>query len=800
MSSPVRRTIAPFVGFALALTALPAAAQFMPMDVITRIPADQVITGVHNAINLALPQLVIKTSAGPLNTLALSPSGRWLVTAPGDKVLRLWDLENGVEAARLFGMSGQPAAVAVGDGRVAAADGTNVRIWSASSGREERAIAGAQAATSLAFAGADKLMVGRADGSIAEISVADGRELRVFPGHRGNVSAMVTTPDGKTLVSGDAAGTVYIWDLAAGSGAGGGVVPDLTALAVAPDGSGFASGQKDGTVTLWSRAGQPLGKSVKHKGAVTSLSYSANGAIVASAGGEKAVRLSDVAKKAEVKGYEVHTADATAVAFEPRFGRLFSGGKDGIVRVTDISSDPPKPLLRMVSTSKGWAALDDNGRFDGNLEALKEIAWGGKEREIAIDRLSDRFNQPGLVPIMLASQPAKPQAVAAAAPAQSKEQAALGARANPPSTATAKALTASLDSAPKVAVVEPKNGAVIEGENVEIAVQVTDGGGDVDEVRLYHNGRLVEDKGQRAASITTRGGGKRVVQNFQIDLAPGENSIKAIAFSKDRVESEPSEVKVQAKAPSAKSAVHVLAVGINQYKNPSLNLNYGVSDAKGISEFFNRQKQLFGDVKVTEVLDAKATREGILQAVSSMRGTKPEDLVVVYLAGHGETDEEGNWYFIPHELVFPEKQDQLKSIGISGQELQKEIQKLGARKVVLLIDACKSGGAVVTMRGFEERKALRQLARASGVHVVAAAAQDQLAGEIVRLNHGIFTYAVLEALKGGADGAPKDGVVSIREMLSYIETRMPELSQEYRSKAQYPVVDSRGMDFPMASN
>lgn len=795
MPSPARRTIAPFVGLALAVAALPASAQFMPMDVITRIPADQVITGIHNAINLALPQLVIKTSAGPISTLALSPSGRWLLTAPGDRVLRLWDLENGVEAARLHGMSGLPSATAVGDGRVAAAEGNTVRIWSVASGREERTVAGG--ATALAFAGNDRLMIGRPDGMIVEIALADGRELRTFPGHRGNVSAMAITPEGKTLVSGDAAGTVYIWDLASGSGSGGGVVPDLTALAVAPDGSGFASGQKDGSVQLWSRAGQMLGRTVKHKGAVTSLSYSSNGAMVASTGGEKAVRLSDVAKKAEVKGFEAHTADATGAAFEPRFGRLFSGGKDGIVRVTDVSSDPPKPLLRLVSTSKGWAALDDNGRFDGSLDALREIAWGGKE-EVAIDRLSDRFNQPGLVPIMLASQPAKPQAVAAAQPAPTKAQAELAARATPPAAATAKALTASLNSAPKVAVVEPKNGAVIDAESVEIAVQVTDNGGDVDEVRLYHNGRLVEDKGQRAASITTRGGGKRVVQNFQIDLAPGENSIKAIAFSKERVESEPAEVKVMAKAASAKPAVHVLAVGINQYKNPSLNLNYGVSDAKGISGFFERQKQLFGEVKVTEVLDAKATREGILQGISGLRGTKPEDLVVVYLAGHGETDEEGNWYFVPHELVYPEKQEQLKSIGITGQQLQTEIQKLGARKVVLLIDACKSGGAVVTMRGFEERKALRQLARASGVHVVAAAAQDQLAGEIVRLNHGVFTYAVLEALKGAADGSPKDGTVSIREMLSYIETRLPELSQEYRSKAQYPVVDSRGMDFPMA--
>ncbi|MBL4721693.1 MAG: hypothetical protein JKY20_11255, partial [Alphaproteobacteria bacterium] len=127
-----------------------------------------------------------------------------------------------------------------------------------------------------------------------------------------------------------------------------------------------------------------------------------------------------------------------------------------------------------------------------------------------------------------------------------------------------------------------------------------------------------------------------------------------------------------------------------------------------------------------------------------------------------------------HEVVYPEREEQLKSLGLASSAIQAEISKVGGRKVILLIDSCKSGGALVAFRGFEERKALRQLARSSGMHIVAAAAQDQFAGEVARLNHGVFTYVVLEALAGKADGSPKDGVVSVREMLSYVENRMPE--------------------------
>jgi len=61
----------------------------------------------------------------------------------------------------------------------------------------------------------------------------------------------------------------------------------------------------------------------------------------------------------------------------------------------------------------------------------------------------------------------------------------------------------------------------------------------------------------------------------------------------------------------------------------------------------------------------------------------------------------------------------------------------------------------------------------------------------------LFTYVILEALKGGADGAPKDGKVTIFELRSFLEDQVPELSKKYKAQVQYPYTFSIGHDFPL---
>ena len=60
----------------------------------------------------------------------------------------------------------------------------------------------------------------------------------------------------------------------------------------------------------------------------------------------------------------------------------------------------------------------------------------------------------------------------------------------------------------------------------------------------------------------------------------------------------------------------------------------------------------------------------------------------------------------------------------------------------------KSTVPILAFRGSEDRRALMQLARSTGVYIIAASTRNQYAAEVKELGHGIFTYTLMSGLKG----------------------------------------------------
>ena len=89
-----------------------------------------------------------------------------------------------------------------------------------------------------------------------------------------------------------------------------------------------------------------------------------------------------------------------------------------------------------------------------------------------------------------------------------------------------------------------------------------------------------------------------------------------------------------------------------------------------------------------------------------------------------------------------------------------------------------------------------QLARSSGVVMIASSGTKQLATEFEALKHGVFTYALLEALDGKADNG--DRKITVNELKLYMEERVPELTKQYGGQAQYPTGYITGNDFPIS--
>ncbi len=418
---------------------------------------------------------------------------------------------------------------------------------------------------------------------------------------------------------------------------------------------------------------------------------------------------------------------------------------------------------------RAWAAWTPDGRFSAGGGGEKLVGWhlnrkpGDAAEFLPLERFSERYFDPLAVISAISNVRDKPALRPLPDPREG------------------------LKLPPLVQFTSPKTGARVDADTVHVDLQVLDQGGGIAEVRLMHNGKLVETAGAQSGSPASL--------KFDLALEGGANQLKAVAIGTDRTESAAAELTVQAPPQAQKPQLRVLSVGVNAYRNSALNLSFSVPDARGVADAFKAlSRKLFTSIAVSELYDAEATRAGILGRLHDFGSSHPEDVVVVYLAGHGETIGD-DWYFIPHEVTQPEQSDRLRREGLSSRELAAALKAIPARKVVVLIDACKSGAAIASFRGLEERRLLAQLSRATGTHLIAATSKEQLASELLQLGHGVFTYSLLQGLSGKASTGGTD--VTARGLMVYVERTLPELSLRYRTEEQFPVVSSTGMDFPL---
>ena len=480
----------------------------------------------------------------------------------------------------------------------------------------------------------------------------------------------------------------------------------------------------------------------------------------------------DINKDKIVATFTGHTKSIVNLDRTPDGKFLCSGSKDGTTRFWDPRTG--KEVAQFISFKDGeWIVITPEGYFNASPNGAKYINVRVGNQVYSIDNFYEKYYNPAYVASVLQGN----------------------------SLEDVPDIRQGIAPPPVVRIVSPKPGMEFNTEEITVTISAKDMGGDIDEIRLYQNGKVVSEEirgmkvktGQQKSTYSATS--KEVTKSYKLNLVEGTNTLRAVGFSKDRTESNPAEIMVKLIGHGKDVSLHVLTVGLNEYKNPALNLNYARPDAQGIMEFFRQSgKSLFKNVSITELYNEQATKAGIVSKLNELVNTNPEDAVVIYLAGHGENLEE-NWYFIPYELTYPEREEEVKSKALSSDELSACIRDIKAQKILLLIDACKSGAALVAFRGFEDRKALSQLSRATGVHVVAASGKDQFASEVKELGHGVFTYTLLQGLSGRAAGSGE--TVTVRKLLGYLEEELPELTKKYRQEAQYPVVDSKGMDFPL---
>jgi len=127
----------------------------------------------------------------------------------------------------------------------------------------------------------------------------------------------------------------------------------VTSVSYSPDGARIASGSRDNTVRVWdARSGAELAALRGHEGWVTSVSYSPDGARIASGSDDKTVRVWDARSGAELAVLRGHEREVESVSYSPDGARIASGSgasyghMDNTVRVWDARSGAELAVLR----------------------------------------------------------------------------------------------------------------------------------------------------------------------------------------------------------------------------------------------------------------------------------------------------------------------------------------------------------------------------------------------------------------------------------------------------------------------
>ena len=431
----------------------------------------------------------------------------------------------------------------------------------------------------------------------------------------------------------------------------------------------------------------------------------------------------------------------------------------------------------LASPDGEWLVLTPEGFFSASENGARLVSVSDGLRSFSVDQVFQALYRPDLVQAKLAGDP---DGVVAAAAAELDLTAVLGS-----------------GPAPRIKLAFPVPGVKAEGEVIDAGVELTDEGGGIGRVEWRVNG-ITADVATRAAEAL----GADDTITTQLALEPGRNVIEVLAYNAAGLIASASQtVVVEWDGMGAKTvpALHVLAVGVNDYADGRLRLTYAAADARAFGDAVAKAGAgVFSSVNVVTLLDGQVTDAGLDAAFADLSAkVKPSDVFVFFLAGHGKTVD-GEYHFIPADFSF-DGEDPVRTNGIRQTRWQEWMAGIKAKKSVMIYDTCESGSATGTRSldaALSQSAAVERLTRAMGRTILSASTDDAPALEGYE-GHGVLTYALLSALQSG--DANGNATIEVTELAAFIDQKVPELSSAAFGYRQVPQMSIKGSDFALGA-
>ncbi|RDB30116.1 Vegetative incompatibility protein HET-E-1 [Hypsizygus marmoreus] len=234
-----------------------------------------------------------------------------------------------------------------------------------------------------------KIVSGSRDNTIRIWDAATGKELLLpLDGHTDWVNSVAYSPNSKKLVSGSKDGTVRIWNAETGREISQfSLDSEVPTVAYSPDTNTVVSGSGN-IITIWNiETKTRVFVLQEHSDLITSVTYSANGKLIASGSLDKTILIWNAQTGKRIfKPLISHTAWISSVAFSPNGNKIASGSGDGTVRVWNIghaASGTQKILLANGHTAEVASvtySADGSKIFSGSYDNTIR-AWNANTSE-----------------------------------------------------------------------------------------------------------------------------------------------------------------------------------------------------------------------------------------------------------------------------------------------------------------------------------------------------------------------------------------------------------------------------------
>ena len=349
-------------------------------------------------------------------------------------------------------------------------------------------------------------------------------------------------------------------------------------------------------------------------------------------------------------------------------------------------------------------------------------------------------------------------------------------------------------------------------------IALSDQGGGIGQVSLYMDGIEVEenillDQGTLSGQINLQDYAKW----FNSRAA---NTIKVIAFNEGNWLSNESNVVIfmsefnqhtenQKKGATALAVplehnvqpnLYAIICGVSDYTGDAIDLQYAAKDAENFAKSIQLSaEELFGEdhvhIKILSTAQQPEnypSRSKILTVMKETSVATADDIVLVYLSGHGVNfgGQDGDFFFLTQEssqadAAYLNDPFVRNNYSISSKELIGILNEIPARKKLMIVDACAAGKAAETLIAearhipASQIRALDRLKDRTGFYVLAGSASDAVSYETSVYGQGLLTYSLLKAMKGAA--LRKDGneeYIDVQTLFQFAVDEVPVLAHD----------------------